>query len=330
MIDEVLNDSKPSKSSFLTGLPVELRIRIMEHLLLDQPNLLATIHHYHQEPTAKTSNVTTPTTSTRAISPPSRTYHPLHVTCKSLHQEFSKIQLEQATHVFHQPPARNGIQDPHWFKSTATHPIRHIKVIVEYHDTHLKAADVIESINNAFSLLHPSYQTTFPEAQDIDFVHVFRDVANKSTTGITPYPYQHTSSTPFSTTSKFDLWAKTERAPADVLPGSGTGTAQEGVLSINNLYLLPTLFPQMVRFDVDWTVTHTSALGRLRFQARNIARMISEAMKEFVDLGGRGIIEDLDAEGEVERKRATLQLRSINSDYGGTTQDLDFDTDRNM
>ncbi|TID23662.1 hypothetical protein E6O75_ATG03298 [Venturia nashicola] len=331
MIDNcILNSQKPVKGSFMKDLPAELRIRIMEYLLVDQPKLLATVHHYHQGSTTKTT--------TRTVSPPSGTYHPLHMTCKSLHQEFSKIQSEQATHIFHQPPAQNGEQDPHWFTSTATHPIRHIKVIVEHNDDHLQTADVMARINNAFTLLHPSYCATFPEAQDINFIHVFRDPVNKSITGITPHPNQHTPTTPFSRTSKFDFWMKTERAPADVMPGGTTDPTDEGILSINHLYRLPTLFPQMVRFDVDWTVTHTSALGRLRFQARNIARLISEAMKGFVDLGARegaGVDVGLgvrggEGEGEGERKRATLQLRSINSDYGGTTQDLDFDTDRNM
>lgn len=331
MIDSTaFNDQNSVKNSPLTGLPVELRIRIMEHLLLEQPKLLATIHHYRQESAAETTTTTTPTTSTRTISPPSRIYHPLHVTCKSLHHEFSKIQLEQATHVFHQPRAQNGLQDSHWFKTTATHPIRHIKVVVEYHDEQQKAKDVVESINDAFTLLYPSYRNTFPEAQNIDFVHVFRNGWDKAMTGITPHQYQHTLSIPFSTSSRFDFWVKTEETPADGISGGamgngggvmGTGGEEKGVLSINNLHLLPTLFPQMERFDIDWTVTHTSALGRLRFQARNIARLISEAMKGFVDLGRN--------EGE-QRKRATLQLRSINSDYGGTTQDLDFDTDRNM
>ncbi|KAE9974360.1 hypothetical protein BLS_003160 [Venturia inaequalis] len=329
MIDgSVSSEQKPVKGCFLTDVPAELRIRIMEYLLLDQPKLLATIHHYHQESAAKML--------TRTVSPPTRTYHPLHVTCKTLHHEFNKIQLEQATHVFHQPPARDGIQDPHWFKATATHPIRHIKVIVEYNDDHLTALQVIELINTASTLLHPSYRSTFPEAQNIDFVHVFRDSLHKSTTGITPHPTTNNQKqAPFTTSSRFDFWMKTERAPADVMPGPDT--VGEGILSVNNLHALPVLFPHMGRFDVDWTVTHTSALGRLRFQARNVARVVSEAMKGFVGVdggrrGGRGVMGGGVEEGEggEGRKRATLQLRSINSDYGGTTQDLDFDTDRSM
>lgn len=356
--DSLLSDQRPIKGCFLTDLPAELRIRIMEYLLLDQPTLLATIHHYHQESAARML--------TRTVLPSSGTCHPLHLTCKSLHQEFSKIQLEQATHVFHQPPARDGgIQDAEWFKDTATHPIRHIKVIVEYRDEGLGIEDVVERINDAFSLLQPAYRNIFPEAHDIDFVHVFRDVVNKATTGVAPYPdHQY----PFSTSSRFDFWTKTERVPSDALAqagtaigtgigiggggsvgvggvgnGNGSTTAntalnEEGILSINNLHHLPLLFPQMVRFDVDWTVTHTSALGRLRFQARNKARVISEAMKAFVGVesgevgkvGGRRERGGGEVKGKGEKKRATLQLRSINSDYGGTTQDLDFDTDRSM
>ncbi|QDS69693.1 hypothetical protein FKW77_009721 [Venturia effusa] len=344
------SDAELSKRSCLLDLPVELRIRIMEYLLVGQPDLLATIHHYHQDSVAESSN--------RTISPPPRTYHPLHLTCKSLQQEFSKIQLEQATHVFHQPPAIHGIYDPDWFKSTATHPIRHVKVVVEYLDDKRKVEDVVGCINDAFRLLYPSYRHTFPEAETVDFVHVFCDAVNKATTSITPHPDQHTLTNPFSTSTRFDFWTKTERAPMDiVVPGTGAGAGaggvgagaaaattgasateieEEGILSINNLHRLPALFPEMVRFDVDWTVTHTSAMGRLRFRARSVARVVSETMKAFVDLGR------MEAEppvvvgggqggwGRRSGKRATLQLRSINSDYGGTTQDLDFDTDRNL